>query len=158
MNKKTRTILLVLVAALVLAWGLDMKDNDDGGGYSDETTYFSEEELEARQRTIEQMAQMRGETPKPSATPEPEKPAKEDKLDARFENIEMQEVPQSFTLSAIGYDPQQQIVLAEFNMTELIYAFYDVPQEEWDKLNEAADFDKWFDVMIMKKFRFEQLN
>lgn len=155
MNQKTKVILLSLVAAVVLVWGLGMKDGDKDGGYSDETTYYSAAELKERQRVIEEMAKMRGETPRPSASPEP---VEEDKLDARFENIQMQEVPQSITLKAIGYDPEQQIILAEFNMTELIYAFYDVPQEEWDKLNEAADFDKWFDYMIMKKFNFEQLN
>ena len=155
MSTKSKTILLVLAAAIVLVWGLDMKDGDKSGGYSDETSYFSKEELDERQRVIDEMAKMRGETPKPSATPEPEE---EDKLDERFESITMQEVPQSYTLTAMGYDPEQQLLLAEFNMTGLVYAFYNVPQEELDKLNEAADFDKWFDVMIMKKFRFEQLN
>ncbi len=155
MSKKTRIIVLVLAAVIVLIWGMEMKD-DKEGGYSDETTYFSAEELEQRQKVIEQMAEMRGETPPPTATPEPEKQA--DKLDARFEDIEMSAPVGSYSLKAVGYDPQQQILLAEFNMTGLIYAFFDVPQEEWDKLNEAADFDKWFDVMIMKKFEFEQLN
>lgn len=155
MNQKTKVTLLVIVAAIMLVWGLGMKDGDKDGGYSDETTYYSAAELKERQRVIEEMAKMRGETPKPTATAEPEK---EEKLDTRFESIELKEVPQSFTLSAIGYDAEQQIILAEFNMTELLYVFYDVPQEEWDKLNEAADFDKWFDVMIMKKFKFEQLN
>ena len=155
MDQKTKVILLSVVALLMLVWGIGMKDGDKDGGYSDETTYYSAAELKERQRVIEEMAKMRGETPKPTATAEPEK---EEKLDTRFESIELREVPQSFTLSAIGYDAEQQIILAEFNMTELLYVFYDVPQEEWDKLNEAVDFDKWFDVMIMKKFKFEQLN
>ena len=158
MGKNTKIILLAVAAVLVLVRGLDMKDGDKSKGYSDETTYFSKEELEARQKVIEEMAKQRGETPKPNATPEPEKEKKEKKLDARFESIELQEVPQSFTLSRAGYDPEQQIMLAEFNMTGLIYAFYDVPEEEWTKLCESADYDKWFDYMIMKKFRFEQLN
>lgn len=155
MIKNKKTILLVILAAIVLIWGMGMKDEDDGGGYSDETNYYSAEEIKERQKVIEQMARMRGETPAPTASAEPEK---EDKLDARFEDIEMSAPANSFSLKAVGYDPQQQVLLAEFNMTGLIYAFFDVPQEEWDKLNEAEDFDKWFDVMIMKKFSFEQLN
>ncbi len=155
MIKNKKTIILVILAAIVLIWGMDMKDEDDGGGYSDETNYYSAEEIKERQKVIEQMARMRGETPAPTASAEPEK---EDKLDARFEDIEMSVPANSFSLKAVGYDPQRQVLLAEFNMTGLVYAFFDVPQEEWDKLNEAEDFDKWFDVMIMKKFSFEQLN
>ena len=158
MGKNTKLILIAVAAVLVLVWGLDMKDGDKSKGYSDETTYFSKEELEAKQKVLDEMAKQRGETPKPTATPQPEKEKKEEKLDARFEGIEMQEVPQSFTLSKAGYDPEQQIMLAEFNMTGLIYAFYDVPEEEWLKLCESSDYDKWFDYMIMKKFKFEQLN
>ena len=158
MGKNTKVILLAVAAVLVLVWGLDMKDGDRSKGYSDETNYFSKEELEARQKVIEEMAKQRGETPAPTATPKPEKEKEEKKLDARFESIELAEVPQSFTLSRAGYDPEQQIMLAEFNMTGLVYAFYDVPEEEWLKLCESADYDKWFDYMIMKKFKFEQLN
>lgn len=156
MDQKTKVILLSVVALLMLVWGLGMKDGDKDGGYSDETTYFSKEEVEAREKTIAQMAQMRGETPSPSATPEPEK--KDDELDEQFGDIQMQELPQSFTLSKAGYDPEQQIMLAEFNMTGLIYAYYNVPQEEWDKLMASENFDKWFEFMIMKKYDFEQLN
>ena len=156
MNQKTKFTLLILAAVIVLMWGWGMGDGDKDDGYSDETTYYSAAELKERQRVIDEMAKMRGETPAPTATAAPEK--EEEKLDARFENIAMQQPANSFTLSAIGYDEQQQILLAEFNMTGLIYAFFDVPEEEWTKLNEAADFDKWFDVMIMKKFSFEQLN
>ena len=155
MDQKTKVILLSVVALLVLVWGLGMKDGDKKGGYSDETTYFSKEEVEAREKTIAQMAEMRGETPAPSATPEPELG---EELDEQFGSIEMQELPQSFTLSKAGYDPERQILLAEFNMTGLLYAYYDVPQEEWDKLMAAENFDKWFEFMIMKKFSFEQLN
>ncbi len=154
MSKKTRIIILVLAAVIVLIWGMEMKD-DREGGYSDETTYFSAEELEERQKVIEQMAQMRGETPPPTATPKPEK--QEKKLEG-YEDIQMQPAEKSYSIKALGYDAERQILLAEFDMTGLIYAFFDVPQEEFDKLNEAADFDKWFEVMIMKKFEFEQLN
>ena len=156
MNQKTKLTLLILAAVIVLMWGWGMGDSDKDGGYSDETTYYSAAELKERQRVIEEMAKMRGETPAPTVTPEPEK--EEEKLDARFEHIRMQQPENSFSLSAIGYDKDNQVLLAEFNMTGLIYAFFDVPEEEWNKLNEAADFDKWFDVMIMKKFSFEQLN
>ena len=156
MDQKTKVILLSVVAVLMLVWGLGMKDGDKDGGYSDETTYFSKEEVEAREKTIAQMAEMRGETPAPTATPEPEK--KDDELDEQFGDIQMQELPQSFSLKKAGYDPEQQILLAEYNMTGLIYAYFDVPQEEWDKLMEAADFDKWFEFMITKKFSFQQLN
>ena len=158
MGKNTKLILIAVAAVLVLVWGFDMKDADKSKGYSDETTYFSKEELEAKQKVLEEMAKQRGETPKPTATPQPEKEKKEEKLDARFEGIELVDVPQSFTLSRAGYDPEQQIMLAEFNMTGLVYAFYDVPEEEWVKLCVASDYDKWFDYMIMKKFKFEQLN
>lgn len=155
MNNKTRFMLLAVAAVLVLVWGLGMGTGDKKGGYSDETTYYSAAELREREKVIAQMAEMRGETPPPSATPEPEK---EDKLDEKFAAIQMQEVPQSYTLKSIGYDAQQQILLAEFNMTELIYAYYDVPQEDYDALMASESFDKWFEYMIMKKFSFEQLN
>lgn len=157
MSQKTKIILLSAVAVVMLVWGLGMKDGDKDGGYSDETTYFSKEELEAREKTIAQMAEMRGETPPPTATPEPEKEEIE-KLDEKYSSIPMQEIPQSFKIKQVGYDPEQQIILAEYNMTGLIYAYFDVPQEEWDKLMESADFDKWFEFMITKKFSFEQLN
>lgn len=157
MSKNTKIILVTLAAFLVLVWGFKEKE-DDGGGYSDETTYFSEEELEARQQAIAQMAEMRGETPPPTASPKPAKEKEEDKLDERFAHIEMELTKGSYNVRAMGYDPEQQILLAEFNLTGMLYAFYDVPQEEYDKLLAAADFDKWFDVMIMKKFDFEQLN
>ena len=156
MSKNTKIILLTLAAFAVLVWGFKEKE-DDGGGYSDETTYFSEEELEARQETLNQLAEMRGETPPPTATPKPKQEDK-NKLDERFAHIEMTPPVGSYNLKKIGYDPQQQILLAEFNMTNMLYTFYDVPEEEWVKLNEAAEFDKWFEVMIMKKFDFEQLN
>lgn len=155
MSQKTKVMLLSLVAVFVLLLGLDMKDGDKDGGYSDETNYFSKAEIEAREKTIAQMAEMRGGTPPPTATPKPEKG---EELDEKFGNIQMQELPQSFTLKKAGYDPEQQVLLAEFNVTGLVYAYYDVPQEEWDNLMGAANFDKWFEFMIMKKFSFEQLN
>ena len=156
MRFNSKTVLLLVVAAVVLVWGLDMKDKDDGGGYSDETTYYSEAELRERQKVIDEMAKMRGETPMPTATPKPEK--EEEQLEGEYADIEMQELPQSFSLKRAGYDPERQIAMVEFNMTGLIYAYFDVPQEEWDKLMEAENFDKWFEVMIMKKFEFKQLN
>ena len=64
----------------------------------------------------------------------------------------------SYTLKAIGYDKESEILLVEFNMTGLIYAYFDVPNEEYVKLVGADNFDKWFEFMIMKKFDFEQLN
>ena len=109
MNNKTRFMLLAVAAVLVLVWGLGMDTGDKKGGYSDETTYYSAAELREREKVIAQMAEMRGETPPPSATPEPEK---EDKLDEKFAAIQMQEVPQSYTLKSIGYDARQQILLA----------------------------------------------
>ena len=158
MSKNTKIILITLAAFLVLVWSFKGKE-DDGGGYSDETTYFSEEELEARQKAIAQMAEMRGETPPPTATPKPQKEKKEEKqLDERFASIPMQLTTGSYNVKSLGYDPQQQILLAEFNLTGMLYAFFDVPQEEYDALMAAENFDKWFDVMIMKKFDFEQLN
>jgi len=158
MSKKTRIAILVLAAVLVLVWGIGMEDSDDGGGYSDETTYFSAEEVKERQKVIEQMAQMRGETPPPTASPKAEK--KDDKtLDEPYASIPMQDAgDKSLTLKAIGYDKNEQILLAEFNMTGLIYAYFDVPEEEYVKLIEAENFDKWFEFMIMKKFEFRQLN
>ena len=157
MSNKTRVILLSVAAVLVLVWGFGMGDKDKSKGYSDETNYYSAEEIEAREKVIAQMAEMRGETPPPTATPKPEK--QEEKLDEKFASIELQEITdKSYTLKKIGYDPQQQILLAEFNMTGLIYAYYDVPQEEYDSLMAAENFDKWFEYMIMKKFSFEQLN
>ena len=155
-KKNAKIIILALAAFAVLVWGFDQKE-DDGGGYSDETNYFSEEELEARHKTIAQMAEMRGETPPPTATAKPVE-EEESKLDERFADIEMKPPLGSYNFSAVGYDPQQQILVAEYNLSGVVYAFFDVPQEEWDKLNEAENFDKWFDVMIMKKFAFEQLN
>lgn len=156
MSKNTKIILITLAAFLVLVWGFKEKE-DDGGGYSDETTYFSEEELEARRKTVEQMAEMRGETPPPTATP---KPAEKDekRLDERFSSIPMELTTGSYNVKSIGYDPQQQILMAEFNLTGMLYAFFDVPQEDYDALMAAENFDKWFEVMIMKKFDFEQLN
>lgn len=155
MKLNSKTLLLIVAAVLVLVWGMGMKEQNKDGGYSDETTYFSKEELEAREKAIAQMAEMRGETPAPSETPEPEKA--EEPGESYF-GIEMQELSRSFTLTKAGYDPQQQILLAEFNMTGLVYAYYDVPQDEWDRLMAAENFDKWFEVMIMKRFDFEQLN
>lgn len=155
MSNKTRFLLILAAAVIVMAWGLKMGDGDDGGGYSDETTYFSDEEVEARQKVIEQMAGMRGETPPPTATPEPEK---KDAAEELYPQIELQQPSNSFTLSRVGYDAQQQLLLAEFNMTGLIYVYRDVPQEEWDKLMAAESFDKWFEAMIMSKYKFEQIN
>ena len=158
MSKNTKIILITMAAFLVLVWGFKEKE-DDGGGYSDETTYFSEQELEERRKTVEQMAQMRGETPPPTATPKPEKENKEEKqLDERFASIPMELTTGSYSVKSIGYDPEQQILLAEYNLTGMLYAFFDVPQQEYDALLAAENFDKWFEVMIMKKFDFEQLN
>lgn len=159
MSQKTRIILLSIAAVLVLVWGLGMSDGDKDGGYSDETTYFSAEELEKRQQVIEQMAEMRGETPPPTATPKPEKKDREKALDEPYASIPMQDASdKSYTLKSIGYDKESEILLVEFNMTGLIYAYFDVPNEEYVKLVGADNFDKWFEFMIMKKFDFEQLN
>ena len=65
MNNKTRVILLSVAAVLVLVWGFGMGDKDKSKGYSDETNYYSAEEIEAREKVIAQMAEMRGETPPP---------------------------------------------------------------------------------------------
>jgi hypothetical protein len=158
MNNKTRFILLAVAAALVLVWGLGMSDGDKKSGYSDETNYYSKEELAEREKVIAQMAEMRGETPPPSATPKAEE--KESRTLAEpYASIPMQDVSgKSFTLKAIGYDKDARILLAEFNMTGLIYAYFEVPEEEYIKLMESDSFDKWFEFMIMKKFSFEQLN
>ena len=158
MSTKTRIALIAVAAVLVLVWGMGMGEGDKKGGYSDETNYYSAAELREREKVIAQMAEMRGETPPPTATPKPEKKEKEKKLDERFEHIRMQELPQSFTLKKAGYDAESGIMLAEYNMTGLVYAYYDVPQEEWDKLINAESFDKWFEAMIMNKYKFEQIN
>lgn len=157
MTNKTRAILLGVAAVLVLVWGFGIGEGDKDGGYSDETNYYSKEELAEREKVIAQMAEMRGETPAPSPSPKAEE-KEEEPLDERYSHIQLQEVPQSFSLTRIGYDPEQQVLLAEFNMTGLIYAYYDVPQKEWDDLMASESFDKWFEFMIMKKFSFEQLN
>ena len=159
MGNKTKLILLAAAAALVLVWGLGMSDGDKSKGYSDETNYFSAEEIEAREKVVAQMAEMRGETPKPSATPKPEKKDKEKTLEEPYASIPMQDASEkSYTLKAVGYDKDEQILLVEFNMTGLIYAYHDVPEEEYVKLIGADNFDKWFEYMIMKKFSFQQLN
>lgn len=159
MNQKTKVILLSVAALLVLVWGLGMSEGDKKDGYSDETNYYSKEELEAREKVIAQMAEMRGETPPPTASPKPEKKDKEKTLEEPYASIPMQDVSgRSYTLKSVGYDKNEQILLAEFNMTGLIYAYFEVPEEEYVKLMESDSFDKWFEFMIMKKFSFEQLN
>ena len=159
MSNKSRIILLSVAAVLVLVWGLGMSEGDKKGGYSDETNYYSEAELREREKVIAQMAEMRGETPPPTATPKPEKKDKEKTLEEPYASIPMQDASgKSYTLKAIGYDKDEQILLVEFNMTGLIYAYFDVPEEEYVKLMESDSFDKWFEYMIMKYFSFQQLN
>ena len=161
MNTKTRIALIAVAAVLVLVWGLGMGEGEKKGGYSDETNYYSAAELREREKVIAQMAEMRGETPPPTATPKPEKKekAKEKKLDERYASIAMQDLSgKSFTLKAVGYDKNEQILLAEYNMTGLVYAYFDVPEEEYAKLINAESFDKWFEAMIMNKYKFEQVN
>lgn len=159
MQLKTKTLLIMLAAVLVLVWGLDMSEGDKKGGYSDETNYFSEKELREREKVIAQMAEMRGETPPPAATPKPTKQPKEKALPEPYASIPMQDVrDKSYALNKLGYDKDSGILVAEYNMTGLIYAYLDVPEEEYVKLMESEDFDKWFEFMITKKFEFRQLN
>ena len=60
----------------------------------------------------------------------------------------------STVLSAIGYDPDRQVLEARFR-TGRIYHYYKVPQDIYDNLRTAPSIGRYFNKHIARKYEAE---
>ena len=148
MNDKTKILVIAALAVLLLVFSFGM---GRGGGRVDETSYTTAEEAAQQAEVIASLAEKRGETPAPAET---EAPAQEDGL---LSEIELQPLSGAYSLAGAGYDPEREILLVEFALTNQVYAYYEFPAEEWERFAAAEKPDTWFDVMIKDSYRFERL-
>ena len=71
--------------------------------------------------------------------------------------MERKEVDSS-NLASIGYDPSNKILEVEFRDSGSVYQYYDVPQDIYDKLENASSIGKFFYKEIRGKFRDKKID
>ena len=64
----------------------------------------------------------------------------------------------STNLASIGYDPSNKILEVEFRGSGSIYQYHGVPQDIYDKLENASSIGKFFNKEIKDKFRDEEID